>query len=141
MYHYSATSKDRLEECHEDIQKIFAAIMDYVDCTIVCGHRGMEEQNRAYVAGNSTLQYPDSKHNKMPSMAVDAAPYFKDTGIDWEDEIAFAYFAGRIKQIADQLYNDGTVMYRLRWGGDWDNDGRNADQRFNDLVHFELADG
>jgi len=28
---------------------------------------------------------------------------------------------------------------KIRWGGDWDSDGSVCDNKFNDLVHFELA--
>jgi len=27
---------------------------------------------------------------------------------------------------------------KIRWGGDWDGDTKMNDQKFNDLVHFEL---
>jgi len=34
-----------------------------------------------------------------------------------------------------------SLGYPLRWGGDWDGDTETNDNRFDDLVHFELADG
>ncbi len=33
-----------------------------------------------------------------------------------------------------------SLGYPLRWGGDWDADTETNDNRFDDLVHFELAD-
>ena len=42
---------------------------------IVCGHRNKEDQNKAFAEGKSKLKWPKGKHNKLPSQAVDAAPY------------------------------------------------------------------
>ncbi len=140
-YAYSAKSQERLLSCHPDLQKIFLRVIDYVDCSIFCGHRGMEEQNYAYVNNKSKVQWPNSKHNSEPSMAVDAGPYFKEIGnTDWNDMVAFGQFAGRVIQIAEQLYEQGEITHSLRWGGDWDKDGRSADHAFLDGPHFELVE-
>jgi hypothetical protein len=29
---------------------------------------------------------------------------------------------------------------RVRWGGDWDGDFETKDNKFDDLVHFEILD-
>ena len=62
-------------------------------------------------------------------MAVDVAPY----PIDWTNEKRFTLFAGIAIGIALGM---GFV---LRWGGDWDGDGNPRNNKFNDLVHFELV--
>lgn len=139
MPSYSATSSLRLAECHRDLRMVFGKVIKYMDCSILCGHRKEPEQNQAFAAGLSQLQWPDSKHNQLPSMAVDAGPYFIELGnTDWNDEKAFSAFAGRVLQIADEMLEKGEITHKLRWGGDWDGDGRTKDERFKDLPHFEL---
>lgn len=76
MAKFGTTSMTRLYSCHQDLQIIFSEVVKERDCSILCGHRPEDEQRAAFSAGLSKLQFPDSKHNKVPSMAVDAAPYF-----------------------------------------------------------------
>ena len=140
MPKYGNTSIARLDSCHRDIITIFSIVIEKYDNTIICGHRTQEEQDKAFNEGYSKVQWPNGKHNSLPSMAVDAAPYFIDIkGIDWNDIPAICYFAGKVKAIADELYDLELIDHKLRWGGDWDGDNRNADQKFNDYVHFELV--
>lgn len=134
MYKYSYTSRKRLESCHEDLQCIFNAAINCMDISILCGHRNEEEQTVAFRSGVTKVMWPKSKHNSVPSMAVDAALH----PIDWDDHKRFAVMAGRLFQIADYLYDSGEITHKLRWGGDWDKDGSTTDQTFNDLPHFEL---
>ena len=124
----------KLQQCHLDIQKIFLEVIKRFDCTITCGHRGQVEQDAAYAAGNSKLQYPNSKHNTMPSMAVDAYPF----PIKMSDTNRMRYFAGFVLGTATQLLANGEISHNVRWGGDWDKDTEVSDNTFNDLVHFEL---
>jgi peptidoglycan L-alanyl-D-glutamate endopeptidase CwlK len=139
MFPYSQTSLRHLESCHADIQLIWGELAKYVNCSVFCGHRNEQEQNEAFADKNSELQWPDSKHNSLPSMAIDSGPYFPELrNTDWEDYKAFAVFAGHVMLIARQLYDAGKITHLVRWGGDWDMDGRTRDQKFNDLPHFEL---
>ncbi len=140
MPKFGPTSLSRLETCHPDLQLIFNEAIKTVDCSILCGHRKQSEQNHVYEAGLSQVKWPHSKHNIVPSYAVDAGPYFAEMqNVDWEDGLAFAVFAGYLKRIAEELYKQGKISHRLRWGGDWDGDGRTKDERFLDLPHFELV--
>lgn len=131
---YGARSKSNLEECHQDLQTIFNEVIKYLDNSIIEGHRGEAEQNEVYRKGLSKVKYPNSKHNKQPSMAVDAVPY----PIDWEDTNRMRYFAGHVMGIARLLKDRGIIDHNLRWGGDWDMDTELKDNRFQDLPHFEL---
>ena len=83
----------------------------------------------------SQVEWPDSKHNPMPSMAVDVAPY----PIDWEDEGRFYMFAGWVMCVAMRLFEEGQITHTLRWGGDWNRNWYTTDQSFFDGVHFELV--
>ena len=136
MNHFSDISKKRLSTCHRDLRILFAHVINDYDCTIVCGHRDEAEQNKAFREGKSQLQFPKSKHNRIPSEAVDAAPY-EHPGIDWGKTQA-AYFAGYVKGIADKLYTMGVISHRIRSGIDWDNDNDIDDTNFWDAYHFEL---
>jgi peptidoglycan L-alanyl-D-glutamate endopeptidase CwlK len=139
MYKYSAVGQARLKETHPDLQKIFNELILWVDAVIFCGHRGEADQNKAFADGASKLQWPNSKHNSVPSMAVDAGPYFVEIkNTDWKDRLAFARLCGRVDQIADQLLKAGEISHVVVWGGDWDDDGSSTDHKFLDLPHFEL---
>ena len=140
MPSYSQSSQKRLESCHIDIQTIFNEVIKTVDHSIFCGHRNKQEQTKAFEANLSQVQYPNSRHNSIPSMAIDAGPYFPELkNTDWKDHKAFAFFAGYVKCTAFRLFNEGKIKHSIRWGGDWDSDGRTLDQTFNDLPHFELV--
>lgn len=65
-----------------------------------------------------------------PSFAVDFAAYIKGRQIYREKEMATLW--GHLRVIGIQ---EGV---ELRWGGDWDRDQDQSDQRWNDLVHVEL---
>jgi len=135
MPRFGKRSKKRLATCDVRLQKLFKEVVKHFDCTVIQGYRGEEEQNQAYDAGRSKLRYPDGKHNATPSKAVDVAPY----PIDWGDRDRFNYFAGFVMGMATKL-SDKVPHLRIRWGGDWDMDTEVKDNKFDDLVHFELYD-
>lgn len=127
-YKFSKSSMKQLGSCHPQLQWFFDEVIKHYDCTIIEGHRGEERQNELYRTGQSKVEYPNSKHNSHPSMAVDVAPY----PIDWNDTKRFYHFAGFVLGLAAEFGVD------IRWGGDWDSDNDLNDQTFMDLVHFEL---
>lgn len=140
MHKYSNTSIKRLNTCHPDLQLIFHTVLPLIDHSIFCGHRDQLSQHYAFKTKKSKLDWPDSKHNRTPSMAVDAGPYFKELkNTDWDDYLAFALFAGHVMAVAKMLFIDGSISHQLIWGGDWNSNNRNNDQTFNDLPHFELT--
>lgn len=135
MPKYSDTSKQRLAACHKDLQLIFGTVIPHFDNSILCGHRNEKEQNQAFDSGRSKVRWPNGKHNRVPSMAVDAAPY----PIDWDDRERFYYFAGYVLGVADMLHGEGLISHRVRFGGDWDRDTQVKDNGWDDLVHYELV--
>ena len=140
MPKFGKTSSSRLNTAHIDWQTIMSEVIKTVDCSIFCAFRDQENQNKAFDADLSQLQWPNSKHNVFPSLAIDAGPYFPELkNTDWEDVKAFACFAGYVIATADRLLIEKKISHRVRWGGDWDMDGRTLDQKFNDLPHFELV--
>lgn len=127
-FKFGKKSKSNLEECHPLLQEIFNEVIKNYDCSVLCGSRSREEQNELFRTGKSKLEYPNSKHNKSPSMAIDVAPY----PIDWNDFNRFYHFMGYVTGIADKL------NIEIRCGGDWDMDNSFKDQSFHDMPHFEL---
>lgn len=129
MYAYSRVSRERLESCHPLLQKLFMDLAKDYNISIIYGHRTEEDQNQAVAEGNSKTLWPNSKHNAVPSLAVDAALY----PIDWDDSGRHYMFAGIVRERARQL------GISIRCGADWDGDFSTRDQTFHDLVHFELV--
>jgi peptidoglycan L-alanyl-D-glutamate endopeptidase CwlK len=130
MPSFGTHSKHNLSSCDIRLQRLFNAVVEEVDCSVICGHRSKAEQRRAYQEGKSKLDWPDSSHNEFPSIATDVVPY----PVDWKDIRAFYYLAGVVKTKAKEM------GLRVRWGGDWDGDGSFKDQTFHDLPHWELLD-
>ena len=128
MAKFGRKSRERLATCDKQLQKLFNKGVKYFDCSVLVGFRGENEQNTAYESGYSKVKWPHGKHNSNPSFAVDVSPY----PIDWEDRERFIYFGGFVKGCAYKM------DVPLRWGGDWDNDTSLADNKFDDLVHFEI---
>lgn len=131
---FGIRSLTNLGQAHKDLQVIFKEVIKQFDCTVICGHRSKEAQNKAYSDGFSKVQYPNSKHNSIPSMAVDVVPY----PIDWKDTNRMYLFNGFVLATAIRLKEEGKITHDLRLGSDWDSDTQVNDHRFIDLPHFEL---
>ena len=130
MPRFSVRSNSRLHTCDKRLVKLFKEVVKYFDCTILEGHRGKDKQNEAYSKGNSKLKFPDGNHNKSPSFAVDVIPY----PIDWKDRDRMHYFGGFVLGLARSM------GLNIRWGGECDQDTKTNDNRFDDLVHFEIKE-
>lgn len=128
MPEYSSTSRSRLITCHPFIQKVMNLVIVEFDNSIIWGHRGEEAQNAAFEAEYSTKRWQDSLHNFYPSFAVDAVPYPEL----WESRDRLVLHAGYVMGVAARL------GIPLIWGGDWNRNWVIADERFEDLAHFQL---
>lgn len=117
---FSKRSLDNLAQCDARLQKVAHEAIKHFDFVVTCGHRGKTAQNEAFAKGNSKLKWPDSLHNKKPSLAFDAAPY----PIDWADVKRFDRMGAVMKAAAK------TVGVKIVWGGDW--------KSFKDRPHFEV---
>lgn len=130
MYTFGKTSTEHLATCNEKLQLLCekALAKGVIDFAVIQGHRGEEEQNLYFNSGKSKAKFGESKHNTYPSKAVDVVPY----PVDWNDTKRFCLLAGVILATAKEL------NINIRWGGDWNQDGKLKDNKFNDLPHFEL---
>lgn len=134
MRTWSNNSRAVYDTLDPRLQILVTRIRDEVaDISLVCGHRNEADQNEAFDSDHSTVRWPNSKHNKYPSVAVDLQPYPYPTYTPklWG---ALGYIAGRAHAIAAE---EG---FRIRWGGDWNGDGDLTDQNFDDLFHLEIIE-
>ena len=128
MPYFGKSSKKRLSTCNSKLQEIFNEVIKHVDCSVLEGYREKDRQNKLYKEGKTKVKYPDGRHNRQPSSAVDVTPY----PVDWKDRERQTLFAGFVIGVASQM------GINLRWGGDWDQDFQVVDNRFDDFPHFEL---
>ncbi|MHC4700772.1 MAG: M15 family metallopeptidase domain-containing protein, partial [Planctomycetota bacterium] len=73
---WSPKSQRVYDQLDPRLQILVTRIKDEVtDISLVSGYRDFMEQNALFEAGASTVRWPDSKHNKRPSLAVDLQPF------------------------------------------------------------------
>ncbi len=123
MPQFSNKSLERLATCDQRLQDLMHEVIKETDITILCGHRGEEEQEAAFNTGKSKLHYPYSKHNSFPSMAVDIAPY----PIDWNDLESFRKLSVIVKEKAEEL------GINIEWGGE-------CFGKFVDMPHYQIKE-
>ena len=136
----SARSRTRLSGVHPDLKRVVerALLKCGIDFTVLEGVRTPARQKQLYAQGRSrpgpkvtwTL---NSRHFVDPvtgyGHAVDLAPF----PIDWDDTDKFGAIARAMFSAASDL------GVPIRWGADWDRDGRPRERGETDSPHFELA--
>lgn len=134
MRKWGKRSQEVYDELDPRLQRVCDRVLHEVaDISLIDGFRNKETQDKAFASGNSEVEWPNGKHNKWPSLAVDFQTYPKPKRpkVLWA---SLGYIAGRMIQIGIE---EGVA---LRWGGDWDRDGDVTDQSFYDLFHIEIVD-
>lgn len=141
MYKFSSASKNILSTCDEDLITLCNALIQYVDFSVVYGHRPPSIQKALFLKGRKQkagtigdrradymivdkskvvtyrgLERP-SNHNYLPSRAVDIIPY--PSG--WSDQNKIYELAGAAKVVYQQLKADGKIKKAMRFGSDWQN--------------------
>lgn len=135
MYSFGKVSKERLATCDPRLQEIMNEVIKYIDISIICGHRGREEQDEVYRTGKSKVKWPNGKHNTLPSKAVDVALYHKSKpNIRWDKKEEFIFLYGIVYAIAAQK------GIKIRAGVDFNGDLDFTNDSFFDGPHFELVD-
>lgn len=144
-YKLSNKSLEKLDTCHEDLKTIIIESIKNspYDFGVTHGHRSSELQNDLYKKGRNesgeiidkskVVTYVDgyikkSKHNYLPSLAVDIVVYV-NSNITWEHEY-YGIVAGHIMKIAEELFEQSKINNRITWGGSWN--------KFKDLPHFQI---
>ena len=126
----SPQSAARLKTCHHDLIRLVQEVEKHFPLAVLEGYRGQAAQDQAFKDKKSKTPWPQSKHNQLPSRAVDIA----FLPIDWNDTKKWYLFGGFVLATAKQL------GIKIRWGGDWNGNLDLKDQMFNDLPHFELGE-
>ena len=121
-------SLNRLKSCHPDLIKLIMRLDEIYPVHVTCGYRGKEDQDKAFKEKKSKLKFPDSKHNKTPSLAVDIVPDpdRNPKTISWTDLKPFEIMCLAVESIADEQ------GLKIRLGRDF---------KFKDFPHVELVNG
>ena len=130
MPRFGQDSQKKLRMVHPSLRQLFERVVVEFDMKVIEGERSKERQKQLVEEGASKTL--NSKHIIQAdgwAHAVDVAPY----PIDWNNVAPYYYMAGRIIELAR------TQGVKVRWGGDWDMDGDLTEEKFLDLVHFELV--
>lgn len=127
-YQLSDESLGKLQSVHQDLQRLVYAVCEFVPLEVMVGYRDKDAQSLAVSQGRSKTPFPSSKHNQLPSLAVDITPlpYFP------ENTVRLYYFSGFVLGVAKKL------GIALRCGADWNQNFDPSDEHFVDLFHFEL---
>jgi len=132
-------SLDRLAGVHPDLVAVLkrAISISPQDFTVLEGVRTQARQLELYAQGRTkpgqvVTWTKTSNHFKRADgygYAVDIAPF----PIDWNDTKRFDAVAKAMFQAAKEL------GIGIRWGADWDRDGKPRERGESDSPHFELS--
>lgn len=129
----SKTSLARLTGVDERLVKVVMRAIEIseVDFTVMEGVRTLARQRELYAQGRTApgkivTWTMNSRH--IEGKAVDLVPY----PLDWNDLEKF----GKIKDAMFQAARE--IDVNLRWGADWDGDGKYREKGEYDSPHFEL---
>lgn len=127
------TSLARLKGVDEQLVNIVKRAIEIseVDFTVLEGVRTLERQRELYAQGRTApgkIVTWTMKSRHIEGKAVDLVPY----PLDWNDLEKF----NKIKDAMFQAAREQDV--NLRWGADWDGDGKYREKGEYDSPHFEL---
>lgn len=138
-YELGQRSLDRLKGVHPDLVAVLkhAISISPQDFTVLEGVRSQARQLELYAQGRTkpgqvVTWTKTSNHFKRADgygHAVDIAPF----PIDWNDTKRFDAVAKAMFQAAEAL------GIGIRWGADWDSDGKPRERGESDSPHFELV--
>jgi D-alanyl-D-alanine dipeptidase len=134
----SQRSLDRLKGVDNKLVSVVKRAIEIseVDFMVVEGLRTKQRQEGLYAqgrtkAGKIVTWTMKSKH--IDGLAVDIAPVNKDGSIDWNSLVKFDKMAQAMFNAAKELNVD------IRWGADWNQNGKKREKGETDSPHFELV--
>lgn len=138
-YKLSAQSRAKLVGLHPKLAEVVGRAIEITtqDFKVTCGVRTLAEQKKLYAQGRTTpgpivTWTLNSRH--LPGKdgyghAVDLVPF----PVDWST-------ASKFDDIAQAMFTAAAELdVALRWGADWDMDGKPRERGETDSPHFELA--
>lgn len=112
--------EDRLKQASELIITMFRVIKEkHPETHTSWVYRNEAEQDKAVSTGESMLRFPKSKHNILPSQAMDIFQIDKNGQAIFDPQFCY--------QAKKELMDAG---FKFRWGGDF--------KSLGDYGHFEL---
>lgn len=135
-----SSSLAKLEGVHPDLARVVkrAIALSRQDFSVLEGVRTQARQNELYAQGrtkpgNIVTWTRTSNHFKNTKTgyghAVDLVPY----PVDWND-------LGKFDRISAAMFEAAMLEgVKIRWGADWDQDGKPRERGETDNPHFELA--
>ena len=151
---FGKKSTEVRDTLHPILRGLCDRVVKHMDITLLWGHRPEKDQTEAFSSGKSELEWPDSKHNKLPSEAVDAGPYplpknwgdltgqtLKARDLNWKERVKFYEMVAVFRFCWEEMCEEFPTLrdtHRIRFGADWDGDGDYRDQNFDDLPHIEI---
>jgi peptidoglycan LD-endopeptidase CwlK len=130
-------SEKNLVGVHPNLEKVVRRAAEIVAMQVIEGVRTQKRQDELYAQGrtkpgNKVTWTRTSNHFVNPKTkfghAVDCTPL----PLDWNDGKAFQKMADAMFQASKEL------NIPIRWGADWDRDGKPRERGETDSPHFEL---
>ena len=138
-FRLGAQSRARLRGVHPDLIKVveLAITLSRVDFMVLEGVRTKARQLELYAQGRTkpgpVVTWTKTSNHFVKAdghgLAVDLCPY----PVDWDDLTKFDAIAAAMFEAAKRL------GIAIRWGADWDRDGKPRERGETDSPHFELA--
>ena len=127
------TSLARLKGVDECLVKVVKRAIEIseIDFTVMEGVRTLDHQRELYAQGRTApgkIVAWTMKSKHIEGKAVDLVPY----PLDWNDLDKFDKIKNAMFQAAKE------IDVNLRWGADWDSDGKYREKGEYDSPHFEL---
>ena len=76
MPKFGRSSSEKLSTACIELQNICNQVIKIYDFSVIEGFRTKDRQNQLFSEGKSKVQFPNYKHNKNPSDAIDIVPNF-----------------------------------------------------------------
>ncbi len=125
----SDSSIKNLENVHPDLVILMKDLSQFCPIRVLCGYRDQQAQDHAVASGASKKPWPTSKHNIVPSRAIDLCiePYNPDDILQCLYLNAFVMGFGTARGL------------KLRSGADWNgNFSPSTSPSPKDYFHIEL---
>lgn len=137
---FTKAGQAELKTVHPKLQELANDVSNYFNCSILDGARTIEQQRKNVASGLSqTMQSKHLPASDGYSHALDIAIYPQN----WNDTTSPKMSQWEVDQVYFMGFMMGMAAERglhVRYGGDWNSDGKLIGQGFRDLDHVELVD-
>lgn len=162
MYRYGRRSFKVIDELRPEYRAPLMDVIKIINISLYKGLRPQDEQTEAFLAGASTVEFPNSAHNPLyveqKVFGFDAMPWHDDYpgGIDWRSDKEFIEAIARrdmdeareiLENIKRMRHTAGVIIgvfhvhgIPLINGNDWDADNKFNDHSFYDSPHYQHRD-